>query len=240
MEQCLSESKGRLGTIRAVQQAMKSFAPVPNLKTAMRSEYCDLLMRMQETVKQRDPRVFEVFTGQGAGDSASVWSQLLVTQGWMESNATNLLRVTREIYLALPNDPLDLPAANAAFAAKDKKLAAEANNMHYSFAQSILPAFPDAPKVFVRSAQQRRLLEVLLVSLEERNRTGSFPAKLPVTGSMATDLFGSGPLRYTLNAGKLKIYSVGMDGVDNGGTERAFGEEKEFDLVVSFPREPNK
>jgi hypothetical protein len=61
-----------------------------------------------------------------------------------------------------------------------------------------------------------------------------------VTGALVTDLFGSGPLRYALNAGKLKIYSVGMDAVDNGGTERAFGEEKEFDLVVSFPREPNK
>ena len=236
MEQCLSASNGRPGTIRAVRQALKTFAPVPNMKTALRGEYYKSLVGMQETIKLSDPGFFDVFTTQEARNSPSVWSRLLMSQGLLESNVANLLRVTRETYQALPDDPLDLPAAEAVFAANDKKLAAEANNNHYVLARSILPVFPDAPKVFVRLAQRRRLLEVLLVSLEERNRTGRFPAKLPVTGALATDLFGSGPLRYTLIDGKLKIYSVGMDGIDNGGTERAFGEEKEFDIVVSFPR----
>ncbi len=236
MEQCLTEAKCRPGTIRAVRQALKTFAPVLNIKTALRGEYYKLLVSMQEIIKQREPGTFDVFTTQEARNSPSVWSRLMVSQGMLESNVANLLRVTREAYQALPDDPLDLPAAEAVFAANDKKLAAEANNNHYVLARSIFPVPTEAPKVLVRLAQRRRLMEVLLVSLEERNGAGKFPSELPVTGALATDLFGSGPLRYTLNAGKLKIYSVGMDGVDNGGTERAFGEEKEFDLVVSFPR----
>jgi len=154
----------------------------------------------------------------------------------LESNVANLLRVTREAYQALPDDPLDLPAAEAVFAANDKKLAAEANNNHYVLARSIFPVPNEAPNVFVRLAQRRRVLEVLLVSLEERNRTGKFPARLPVTGALATDLFNGGKLRYSIVDGKLKIYSVGIDGSDNGGIERYYGDERNFDIVMSFPR----
>jgi len=236
MEQSLSASNGRPGTIRAVRQALKTFAPVLNIKTALRGEYYKSLVGMQETIKLSDPGFFDVFTTQEARNSPSVWSRLMMSHGMLESNVANLLRVTRETYQALPEDPLDLPATEAVFAANDKKLAAEANNNHYILARSILPVFPDAPKVFVRSAQRRRLLEVLLVSLEERNRTGKFPTKLPVTGALAIDLFDGSKLRYSIVDGKLKIYSVGIDGSDNGGIERYYGDEKNFDIVMSFPR----
>ena len=236
MEQCLSSSNGRPGTIRAVRQAMKTFAPVINMKSALRGEYYKLLVSMQEIIKQREPGTFDVFTTLEARNSPSVWSRLMVSQGMLESNVANLLRVTREAYQALPDDPLDLPAAEAVFAANDKKLAAEANNNHYVLARSIFPVPNEAPNVFVRLAQRRRVLEVLLVSLEERNRTGKFPARLPVTGALATDLFNGGKLRYSIVDGKLKIYSVGIDGSDNGGIERYYGDEKKFDIVMSFPR----
>jgi hypothetical protein len=236
MEQCLSASNGRPGTIRAVRQALKTFAPVLNIKTALRGEYYKSLVGMQETIKLSDPRFFDVFTTPEARNSPSVWSRLMMSHGMLESNVANLLRVTRETYQALPDDPLDLAAAEAVFAANDKKLAAEANNNHYILARSILPVFPDAPKAFVRSAQQRRLLEVLVVSLEERNRTGRLPAKLPVKGALATDLFDGGKLRYSLVDGKLKIYSVGIDGFDNGGAQPTDGNTKDIDIVVSFPR----
>jgi len=174
--------------------------------------------------------------GQESDNSSRMFSELMLTQGLLESNAANFLRITRENYLALPTDPLDLTKAKAVFAATDKKLDAEANNIHYVFARIMAPVFANASEAFVRSAQQRRLLEVLVVSLQERNRTGRLPAKLPVKGALATDLFDGGNLRYSLVDGKLKIYSVGIDGFDNGGAQQTDGNTKDIDIVVSFPR----
>jgi len=238
MEQCLTEAKGRPGTIRAVRQAMKAFAPVPNVKEALRGEYFLSMMSMQKLIKNRNPKDLEMMTsyGQESDNSSRMFSELMLTQGLLESNAANFLRITRENYLALPTDPLDLTKAKAVFAATDKKLDAEANNIHYVFARIMAPVFANASEAFVRSAQQRRLLEVLVVSLQERNRTGRLPAKLPVKGALATDLFDGGNLRYSLVDGKLKIYSVGIDGFDNGGAQQTDGNTKDIDIVVSFPR----
>ena len=238
MEQCLTEAKGRPGTIRAVRQAMKAFAPVPNVKNASRGEYFLSMTSMQKLIKNRNPKDLEMMTsyGEESDDSSRMFSELMLTQGFLEANAANLLRTTRENYLALPKDPLDLTKAKAVFAATDKKLDAEANNINYVFARIMMPVFAGASEAFVRSAQQRRLLEVLLVSLEERHRTGTFPAKLPVTGALATDLFDGGKLQYSNVPGKLKIYSVGIDGFDNGGAQPSDGNVKDIDIVVSFPR----
>lgn len=239
MEQCLTEAKGRPGTVLAVRRAMKAFGPVPNVKEALRGEYLLSMMSMQKLIKDRNPKDLEMMTSYGEESDASsrMFSELMLTQGLLESNAANFLRITRENYLALPKDPLELTKAKAIIAATDKKLDAEANNINYVFARIMVPVFANASEAFVRSAQQRRLLEVLLVSLEERNRTGKFPTKLPVKGVLATDLFDGGPLRYSLIDGKLKIYSVGPDGFDNGGTRQSGGASKDIDIVVSFPSE---
>ncbi len=240
--QCLSLRNGSPGSIRAVRDAAKVLGPIPNVKNSIRAEYFLAMLSLKEIINKRDPNELKELLGLGPDSPAAseygVLSNLMVAPGMLDTNAKNALEQQRLNYLALPTDPLDLVKSKSVFNAATRRLLAQQKNPQYYLANMLSPVFEGAAEAFVTAAQERRLLEVLLLSLEGRNRTGKFPAKLPVKGALATDLFDGGVLRYSAKAGRITIYSVGPDGNDNNGvgpsTSPGGGEH---DIVVSFPTE---
>jgi hypothetical protein len=240
--QCLSLRNGSPGSIRAVRDAARALGPIPNVKNSIRAEYFLTMLSLKEIINKRDPNELKEMLGLGADSSPAseygIGKNLMMVPGMLDTNAKNALEQQRLNYLALPTDPLDLVKSKSAFNAATRRLIAQEKNPQYYLANMLSPVFEGAADAFVTAAQERRLMEILLVGLEERNRSGRFPPKLPVKGALATDLFDGGVLRYSLKAGRLRIYSVGPDGNDNGGvgpsTSPGGGEH---DIVVSFPSE---
>lgn len=62
-----------------------------------------------------------------------------------------------------------------------------------------------------------RLLMVTAEAQKYRNQTGGWPREAPLTPAMRSDQFGGGTLRYRNDGDTFTIYSVGSDGLDNGG-----------------------
>lgn len=241
-QDCLTIRNGSPGTIRAVRDAMKSLGPVPSIRTAMRYEYYFAMSLLLDLIEKRDPELLEAILtfggGKWAGVSLPLVNTFLMEPGMLKANAKNVLETKRLTYLALPQDPLDLPKVKAAFAAQASRLAAKESNREFYLAQVMSEDLVERAGFFAQTAQQRHLVEILLRCLEERNRTGKFPAKLPVKGALATDLFDGGVLRYSVKSGRVKVYSVGPDGNDNGGIGPSTSPgDGEHDIVVSFPSE---
>ena len=80
------------------------------------------------------------------------------------------------------------------------------------------------------------LAKVLLYKQEH----GAYPSTLDEAGVTDTDPFTGKPLLYVRKPDEVRVYSVGLDGVDNHGmrsSERPTGSHHtdQYDEVASFP-----
>lgn len=100
-----------------------------------------------------------------------------------------------------------------------------------------LPSWINAGIVGETRIRLARLYREVLLS---KNRTGSFPASLDGFDLLTGDPFASEkPLRYERTAKGFRIWSVGVDRVDDGGKSGPAPENAPsgMDLVVTFPWE---
>jgi hypothetical protein len=69
----------------------------------------------------------------------------------------------------------------------------------------------------VRYLARARIAQTVVDMLEARHRDGAWPAKPPVE---RIDPFNDKPLRWRTDGETVTVWSVGQDGVDNGGEGR--------------------
>lgn len=81
--------------------------------------------------------------------------------------------------------------------------------------EALLTFQESAPKVVGQLLASYRILEQSVGVLEFRERNGTLPLELPLSGSSSVDPFGGKNLRYEAKAGVFTIWSVGPDGLDN-------------------------
>lgn len=130
----------------------------------------------------------------------------------------NLYRAFRELYLDLPDNPSD-GFARLQVAKKHSKIAAEkAGTMDFLIAMTIGTA-TSAVNSDLRGLVYRRTLKALILAQQIRTKNGSFPTELPLSGQEAIDPFSGEKLKFKQIDGHLVAYSVGEDGVDNGGMD---------------------
>ncbi len=128
----------------------------------------------------------------------------------------NLFRAFRELYQDLPDDPYD-GFARLQVAKKHSKIADEKmGEMEYLIPIMIDTACSEV-KSDLRGIAERRALKALILSLQIRTKSGRFPTELPLSGVEAIDPFSGKPLKFKQLDGYLVAYSVGYDGVDDGG-----------------------
>lgn len=82
----------------------------------------------------------------------------------------------------------------------------------------------------------------LMAVLRFKAAKGRYPASLAEAGFNESDPFTGKPLRLKVEGETVRVYSVGPDGVDNGGEERvntAPDSPRQMDIVSMFPRRVN-
>ncbi|MFN3651843.1 MAG: hypothetical protein ACK47B_19900 [Armatimonadota bacterium] len=133
------------------------------------------------------------------------------------------------------------PLSYAAISSGFDRMAAEAEKPYVQrvpiepptemFASLLMPVFQEAGLALTRGETSVALARGALALREFRQRRGRYPESLAelgqVTGvSLAPDPFTGQPLRYRRTNGDYLLYSVGPDGVDDGGRPLAVRDTK--------------
>lgn len=86
----------------------------------------------------------------------------------------------------------------------------------YNFNRVMFSAFEQPVDAIIRSKAQRL---VTLAGLEVLLHPGGYPSSLTEVGILDLDPFSSEPLRYKKSTEGFRVYSVGPNGIDDGGSE---------------------
>jgi len=101
------------------------------------------------------------------------------------------------------------------------------------------PSIADLPTAAAENEAARRVLFVSAAAFRSRIRTRAFPARSPVLGEMSFDVFTGTPMSYFNPGTGFYVYSVGSDGLDDGGpSEHGLTFEGDVSFYFAGPRSP--
>lgn len=101
--------------------------------------------------------------------------------------------------------------------------------------------FEDAGNSFARHDALNTCFESLLKVLKFKHANRRWPKTLAEAGAQATDPFDRKPMRYKVTGNEVRIYSIGPDRTDEGGSEQVIDQvsgRSRRDFAVTYPRMP--
>jgi hypothetical protein len=104
--------------------------------------------------------------------------------------------------------------------------------------QILLPVFSQAGSAVVRERATRVCTAGLAAVLAYKARHGRYPKTLAEAGVTDLDPFDGKPLKLRIDGDGCRVYSVGPDGMDDGGVRREDlknASDKGWDVVASYP-----
>jgi hypothetical protein len=134
----------------------------------------------------------------------------------------------------LPSDPNDWRGYSNAMS----KMMSDLENDHSienSFNQIVMPTFTQAADTIGTLQATQNLLETSIALLKIRKQTGKLPLVLPPSlENSAVDPFDGDLLRYRRKGMGFLLYSVGLNGVDDGGIPSNTTNTRADDVVVEM------
>jgi len=116
----------------------------------------------------------------------------------------------------------------------------EVNHWSYILADTLMPAYSGAGLAVTKWQGTQAATEAMVKVMIYQAKTGRLPDSLEEAKIQTRDPYTNKPLIYRRTGNTFKVYSVGPDHKDNGGTRneevKSAGKKvKEFDLVASYP-----
>lgn len=102
------------------------------------------------------------------------------------------------------------------------------------YAAVLMPVFSQAEAALKRNAYRRGVTEALLTVLKYKQGTGRLPKTLEEAGVILTDDFGK-PVVYKVSGQSFQIYSLGPNGIDDGGPTMTGSSSDKRDDGVVYP-----
>jgi hypothetical protein len=176
-------------------------------------------------------------------DLASRASLTRILQFWTETARRarvlpNIRELTKEMDARIAAIVPGEPGSGGPGQANPGQGAPRAVGASYLFLFRVAPIFRNSGEAEMRTVAAERCARALAFALAERDRTGKFPLDAERYPTPMQDPFG-GTLKIKLTADGVRIYSVGPDGVDNGGIARRELADKSaesgYDIVASYP-----
>lgn len=209
---------------------LKTDEVVPDLRVAIRSEAKSGLYTIAEL--RKDP----AHGGLGGLDwkDRDFWRyQTLRAPIISVSVSAKLLETLTKHYRRLPVDPENLIAARDVIRDLNREVHADrsfigglADDAGFDYEQVQLTS----GGVLVRKRLLRAMIEVQKVKL----RSGAYPAALPESAVGILDPYSGSPLRYRRSGMEYVLYSVGTNGVDDGGVRGGTGAYGKKDATLEF------
>lgn len=238
--------------LQSLQTQLANIDLLAGYQTSMRGELafalegCDLI--------ERDRNLDGIGSPDGASGPPS-WTDVLFNlapKGWYVYNKAVIARMHTELTLGAI-DPVSRRYHAAKIGAYDSEVDRLVERDRRLFvARLILPAVGKATQKFVLA--QTSLDQAVIACALERHRLarGSYPATLAELApdhltALPHDIMDGQPLRYRMEDGKFTLYSIGINGTDDGG-QAAFKEvrdgktwrREEGDWVWSYSKPANR
>ncbi len=193
---------------QAMVPVADSFGPLPNLRRTFAGEAA-MGNHLTEELAKYGSNAFSPMEGQTP--IAFRFSGIKPVRDAFQSR---VVEYWRKVYAALPTDPLDLAASRAATSIPVPPGSSQA------LLDMALPALSPSGEMAARADTQRRLSRVALDLWQGKNPT------------RPRDPFGKGPLHLRREGKGWTLWSVGEDGIDDGGKPRVKESDRRYDLVV--------
>ncbi len=199
-------------------QLLKEFHEPADYRASIRYEYATLLA-FENMLKTNPNQAINQFfrMREDSKNPQLVYVKLLLsTPGIQEDILAFPLSQLRQAFETLPTDPNQARQRIQLI----KKLEVGQLNLlsRYTVLNDLLSPVRSGP--YEEAAAQiagRRAFEAMVASLAHKEKFGTYPRQLPITGETALDPFSEKPLKYVATPTSVKIYSVGKDLADNGG-----------------------
>lgn len=221
------------GFAAAAQKVLDGFGPLPSFRKSLAGEVV-----MGRAIIRQLKRVAEL-TEMSDGDSeeapkgSSIENALFNSPLVKDAFDAKFVEAYREMFQTVPNDPNLWNEADLASAQVARRIEADksfANTLN----RILFPVFSQAAQAVGRLQMHRRLTGTALRLIEDRAQTGHYPTVLPNYGEMRMDPFSSDPLHYRLEGTGFRLYSVGIDRIDDDGKVKVRGsDDKNFDEVLT-------
>ena len=204
---------------KAVEPALADLGPLPDLRRVLAGEAVSG-MHLGEELARLGPQAFGFAGGDGEETSSGPPALRLARFGPVRSAfEARVVEYWRGVYAKLPQDPLDWRALKAA-----TQVPATQSGLSYTLLDLSLPVLTSLGDLPPQFEAQRRLSRAALDLWQ--GRAPALPA----------DPFGTGPLGLRRDAKGWTLWSVGPDGIDDGGKKRAKASDVRYDLVVEGVR----
>ncbi|RYG33952.1 hypothetical protein EON81_16865 [bacterium] len=233
-------------TLRAAQDVLSDHASSPKVRALAREVLSDLGPAVDMKECLRGEWAYQRGTFEELGASKITYPQLLRGAGMKSGGKTpaeeallkrkmrtqagrdeleaNAARIFLDFYEAMPDNAMNVTESRAAV--KTLSDALSKGGAEVGMARIVIPPFVLPVDAAARSKTQRVLFEALLDALDAPTP----PKSLPLTEPDAIDPFSGKPYRYEASAKSIRIWSVGANGKDDGGTN-----VKGKDIAVLWP-----
>ena len=197
----------------AVAPALDDLGAIPPLRTTLASEAVWGAHFGDEIQRAGGIQGFSSMYGQTPGEL-----RLVGFSPVRRAMEARVYEYWRNAWKSLPNDPTDFRKASEALKAPTTE-----KGPSYAMLQFLLPVFDQFAQSNARAEADRRLTRTALDLW-----MGKSPA-------LPKDPFGNGPLHLKRNGSDWTLYSIGPDGIDQGGKVHVKGNDATYDMVVKSP-----
>lgn len=138
----------------------------------------------------------------------------------------------RIIFDQIPSDPEDWNGFRKVMAEQGQRIEAD-KSIDNTINRIMFPVLDQAVDAAAKQVAERRVALLSLKLLQTRAK--GLPADLSAYGQLAIDPFTNKPMRYERKGKAFKIWSIGMDRIDQGGMGRGKGSGTNgYDIVMGF------
>lgn len=219
----------------AARKTLDAFGRAPELRHNLRGEVAFCALDMEGLVV--DPKAGMELLKATPYYSANDGQRRVMANAWQ----VRLLEFWREAFDLLGPTGTDEAKGYQKF----RKLADNEENRWkndptYMMNSILMPTYGQAVLKYLQSEAEARLRSTALTLLQERSRTGHFPATLPYKTPTSKDPFDNQSLRYKrIKKGShngFLLYSIGANLKDDGGSNVSKSKGSgPADLVVAYP-----
>lgn len=221
-------AKENPGSVQALSMAADVLARCPtepNLLRALRGEAVGAIL-IARTVSS----IEEIEALSGGGEPPA-HPRFPLTQPQRQAAEVRLLQFWRKVLPPIAAHPDDFRAAEEVL--KRESAAMEAHTEgSYLLAKVCLPILDVSATSKGRAQASTSVARALVFALDEKRKTGAWPKAVPAD---LTDPFSDKPLRFQATKDGFKVWSVGPNGVDEGGDRRSDAKPDADDIAMSYP-----
>jgi hypothetical protein len=209
---------------------LNDFGPRPDVRPAIRAEY--LMGRI--AVKMLANANGAQMLGSDDGNAALKLARFGPVRTVYE---LRFIQIYHDLYKRLSQHPESFVAMQKAFADVDNQVGQNSHrDWTYGLADVLAPVFIGMASALGESEARKNVLLCAIDLLDAKRKSGSFPAKGLNNAPYWTDPLTEHPMIYHPTKAGFIVYSVGRDGVDDGGKPRPRSYSGgNYDLPFKYP-----